>query len=99
MSRRLVRGRRTRLSAGRPSIGSKRLPMISTNAFFESWENHKFADRYSRTSAIAKDLGLTRQELLARLRKRRYRIGKFCFFPAASRFDKDAYLEIWEYRK
>jgi hypothetical protein len=73
--------------------------MASTKAFLESWEKHKFADHYSRTSAIAKDLGLTRRELLERLKKRNYRIGKYCFFPAASRFDKDAYLEIWEYRK
>ena len=91
--------RKTRLSAGRLSAKPKRLPTASTMAFIVSWEKHKFADRYSSTNAIAKDLGLTRQELLARLQKRKYRIGKYCFYPAASRFDKDAYLEIWEYRK
>jgi hypothetical protein len=88
--------RKTRLSAQQPSVRLNRLPKASTKAFVESWEKHKFADHWSITSEIAKDLGLSRAELLARLQKRKFRIGKYYFFPAASRFDANAYLEISE---
>jgi len=88
--------RKTRLSGLQKSDSSKRLPRASIKAFLESWEKHKFADHWSKTGEIAKDLGLSRQELLARLQKRKYRIGKYCFFPSASRFDANAYLEISE---